>query len=299
MGILRDITPLVEQISIDEAFLDVSGSLRRLGEPRAIGEMIRAEVAERFQITCSVGIAASKSVAKIAGAQVKPDGLLEVPPEQTLAFLRPLPIGALWGAGAKTRASLERLGIRTVGELADARDGAVVRAIGEAAATHLLRLARGQDTAPVHPGRDEKSIGAEVTFDHDLPAGPALRRELLGVVERSAHRLRARSLMCRTVGVKVRTSDFTTVTRSKTLPGPTDATKEILETASALVQSVDLRGLPVRLLGVRLENVVRRSGQPIQATFDQVETTAKSADRAADAVRLRFGEGSLGPGTLI
>jgi DNA polymerase-4 len=167
------------------------------------------------------------------------------------------------------------------------------------AGTHLLRLARGQDTEPVRPEREEKSVGAEVTFETDLAPGPALRRELIGVVERSAHRMRSRGLMCRTVAVKVRTSDFTTVTRSKTLPGPTDVTKEILETATGLVQTVDLKGLRVRLMGVRLENLVGRTGQPVQASFDQVETSGRSVDRAADAVRLRFGEGSLGPGTLI
>jgi DNA polymerase-4 len=304
MELLRAVTPLVQQVSIDEAFLDVTGALRRLGPARQIGERIRAQVRQGFGITCSVGIGRSKSVAKIASTRAKPDGLLEVPPDQTLAFLRPLPINALWGVGAKTEAALARLGIVTVGDLADSPLPTLVRAIGQANAMHLRAMANGQDNAPVVPERDEKSLGAEVTFDTDLPRGPELRRALLQLVERSTQRLRAQGLMCRTVGLKVRTSDFTTVSRARTLDSPVDSAKAVLAVAESLLAAVNLHGLPVRLIGVRLENLVQGEGQAVQLTLDQAAgprepAALRAAEAAADQVRLRFGPKAVRPGTLV
>ncbi|MDR0627203.1 MAG: DNA polymerase IV [Bifidobacteriaceae bacterium] len=299
MALLRDITPVVEQVSIDEAFLDLTGSLRRLGPARTVGESIRRTVFERFSITCSVGIGRSKSVAKIASEQAKPDGLVEVPAEATLAFLRPLPMSALWGLGPKTGETLAGLGLTTVGDLADSPDRLIVRAIGEAAAKHLLALARGQDNAAVRPQRQDKSIGAEETFEHDLPFGPELEREVLRMADKAAHRLRLAEFLCWTVSVKLRTANFKTFSRSRRLAAPTDQTKTVNRVAQELVASLGPGGGSVRLVGVRLEGLVKRSGQPVQATLDQGEAPAPEIDRVADQIRRRFGSGSVTAGTLL
>jgi len=296
---LRSVTPLVEQVSIDEAFLDVTGSIRRLGPPQRIGQAIRRQVAETWSITCSVGIGRSRSVAKIASTRAKPDGLIEVPPEATEEFLRPLGLEVLWGAGAKTRSALARLGLVTVGDLADAPDHLVARSIGQAMAEHLQAMARGQDQAPIVVERQDKSLGAETTFEHDLMPGKAVRQALVGLVERSAHRLRRKSLVSRTVAVKLRRADFSTVSRARTLPQPTDSTKLILAAAEELLRSIDTRGLPIRLIGVRLENLAPSSQVGVQETLDQPQCLPKSADQVSDLIKRRFGEGAVGPGTLV
>ncbi|MDR1799767.1 MAG: hypothetical protein LBR19_07820, partial [Bifidobacteriaceae bacterium] len=241
---------------------------------------------------------------KIASTQAKPDGLLEVPPGQTLSFLRPLPITALWGVGDKTRQALARLGILTVGDLADCPEATAVRAIGPAAAAHLMALARGQDDAPVVPEREEKSLGAEVTFDTDLPPGPELRRALLGLVVKATSRLRAQGLVCRTVGLKVRTSDFATFSRSRTLDSPVDSSQAVMAQVERLLAAVDLHGLPVRLIGVRLEGLAPSQGQAVQLTLDQVAgpqapAAHRAAEVAADRVRQRFGDQAVTPATLV
>jgi DNA polymerase-4 len=300
MGLLRDITPVVEQVSIDEAFLDLTGALARLGPAVGIGQSIRRQVHQRFEITCSVGIGRSKSIAKIASKRAKPDGLLEVPAAQTLAFLHPLPMSELWGLGPKTAAALARLGLATVGDLAGAADAVIARAVGQAAAAHLLALARGQDEAPVEPRHDEKSIGAEETFVRDLPWGEELRREVLRMADKAAHRLRRAELLCWTVSIKLRTADFKTCSRSRTLAAPTDQTKAVAALAQTLVTELERAGGHVRLVGVRLENLVKRAGQPVQASLDWDQAGAGSdIDRVADQVRRRFGVDSITPGTLL
>ncbi|MDR2567028.1 MAG: DNA polymerase IV [Bifidobacteriaceae bacterium] len=299
MGLLAEVTPLVEQVSIDEAFLDLTGSLARLGPARGIGEAVRRSVRERFGITCSVGIGRSKSVAKIASERAKPDGLVDVPANQTLAFLHPLPMSALWGLGPKTAATLGSLGLATIGDLAKSPDEQIVRAIGQAAAAHLLALARGMDHAPVEPHREEKSIGAEETFEHDLPWGDGLRREVLRMADKAAHRLRRADLLCQTVSIKLRTADFKTFSRSRTLASPTDQTKTVNAVAQSLVAALVPVGGHVRLVGVRLENLVGRAGQPIQPALDQADGEGPGIDRIADQVRRRFGDGSVTIGTLI
>lgn len=305
MALLRDVTPLVEQVSIDEAFLDLTGSLKRLGPAAGIGQAIRREVAGRFSITCSVGIGRSKSIAKIASERAKPDGLVEVPAGQTLAFLHPLAMSALWGLGPKTAATLTSLGLATVGDLAEAPNALIVRAIGDSAAAHLLALARGHDDAPVSPHHEEKSVGAEETFAHDLPWGAELGREVLRMAEKAAHRLRRSGLICWTVSVKLRTADFKTFTRSRKLPAPTDQTKTVNAMAQELVASLARpgggarSGGPVRLVGVRLEGLAARSGQPIQPVLGESEEGDPGIDRVADQIRRRFGDGSVTAGTLI
>ncbi|MDR2347719.1 MAG: DNA polymerase IV [Bifidobacteriaceae bacterium] len=299
MALLRDVTPLVEQVSVDEAFLDVTGSLRRLGPARQIAQGIRRSIAEQFGITASAGIGRSKSVAKIASSRAKPDGLLEVPASQTLAFLRPLPVAALWGIGPSAEAALARLGITTVAQLADSPDALIARALGAAGAAHLLALARGEDNAAVVPDRAEKSISAETTFERDLPrGGEELRRAVIALADKTAWRLREAGLMCRTVGAKLRTGDFKTFSRSRTLDAPTDSTRIITGSALRLVAAVPGAGA-VRLAGVRLENLVRRSGSTVQLTLDQRDNEPAELDRVRDRVRRRFGGDALTPGTLI
>ncbi|MDR2254136.1 MAG: DNA polymerase IV [Bifidobacteriaceae bacterium] len=299
MALLREVTPLVEQVSIDEAFLDLTGARKRLGAAPGIVEGLRSQIAQRFGVTASAGIGRSKSVAKIASVRAKPDGLLVVPPERTLAFLRPLPVDALPGIGPHTGAALARLGVRTVADLADSPDTTVARAIGDKAAAHLLALSRGQDDEPVTPEHVEKSISAETTFEQDLPRGcEELRREVMRLADKVAWRLRSAGLMCSTVGVKVRDADFKTHSRSHTLDSPTDSTATITGLALRLVASA--RGAHLtRLAGVRLENLQARAGAPLQETLGQDPSRLPRLDRVRDDVRRRFGGAALTSGTLI
>jgi DNA polymerase-4 len=289
----------MEQVSIDEAFLDVTGALVRLGPAVKIAQDLRQRVHLELGVTCSAGIGRSKSVAKIASRRAKPDGLIEVPADQTREFLRPLPVEELWGIGPKTRQALHRLGLTSVAELADAPDSMVLHAVGEAAGRHLLALARGIDDSPVLALRPDKSIGAERTFEKDLPRGEELRREVIRLADKAAWRLREAGMMCRTVAVKVRGADFETYSRSLTLPNPTDQRVEITKTAHMLVNSVDVGAGLYRLVGVRLENLAPRAGQPLQLAFDQVDGPDRRVDDVLDQVRRRFGGDALGPGTLI
>src|SRR5215468_8516302 len=234
MALFRSVTPLVEPLSMDEAFLDVKGAERRLGRPAWIGEWIRARVADEQGITCSVGVAATKFLAKLASTRCKPDGLLVVPADGAAEFLHPLPVTALWGVGDHSAEVLHRLGLRTVGDVARTPLPALRRALGPAAADHLHALALGHDPRRVVADEPDKSIGAEETFAADVDDHAIVRRELLRLAERTAQRLRGSGQVGRTVGIKVRFADFKTVTRARTLAVPTDVGREIYETALAL-----------------------------------------------------------------
>lgn len=301
MGILRDVTSLVEQVSVDEAFLDVSGARRRLGSPTRIAALVRQRVEAQHGITCSVGIAANKFVAKLASGHAKPDGVLLVPRAATVDFLRVLPVGALWGVGERTAASLERWGIRTVAELADSDVDVVQRAVGRVAGAHLHDLAWGRDPRPVVPGREEKSVGAEETFAVDVRDMGVVESKALELADRCAGRLRAQQLVARTVAVKVRTSDFRTLSRSRTLPQPTDVGRELYLTARDLLAAVDLDGLPVRLIGVRAEGLMPAVDVVRQLTLEESVSgnphARRDAERAMDLVRERFGRAAIGAGT--
>jgi DNA polymerase-4 len=298
MQILRDVTTLVEQVSVDEAFLDVSGARRRLGPPTSIAELIRSRVLAAHGITCSVGIASTKFVAKLGSGHAKPDGVLLVPKDATVPFLRTLPVGALWGVGERTEAALARWGVRTVAELADSDVGTIQRAVGRTAGSHLYDLSWGRDPRPVEPGREEKSIGAEVTFPVDVADPVVVQAKALELADRCAGRLRAQGLVARTIAVKVRTSDFRTLTRSRTLVTPTDVGREVYLAARELLAGVDLGGLPVRLVGVRAEGLSAASSTIRQPTLDEVsgngESSRRDAERAMDRVRERFGSASIG-----
>lgn len=301
MGVLAEATDLVEPVSIDEAFLDVSGAARRLGPPAEIARWIRAEVARRFAITCSVGVADSMFVAKIASGAAKPDGMLVVPHARTVEFLHALPVSALWGVGERTREVLARWGITTVAQLAASDLAEVQRAVGAAAGAHLHDLAWGRDPRRVTPSHAEKSIGAETTFVEDTADRTFLERQLLALADRTAGQLRARDLAARTVAIKVRTSDFRTVTRSRTVASPIDSALEIHDVARDLFRGVDLGGLEVRLVGVRAEGLVRAA--PRQPTLEDAVTgrdeSRRRVDAVVDEVRAQFGAGAIRPAGTI
>ena len=231
MALFGDITPLVEPLSLDEAFLDVRGAVRRLGSPSAIAQTIRDRVYDEQGITCSVGVAATKFLAKLASGLAKPDGLLVVPRDDALSVLHPLPVGALWGVGERTEEVLHRYGLRTIGDIAHTSRETLRRILGEATGTSLFELAWGRDPRPVVPEQVERSIGAEETFAHDVDDPQVVHRELLRLAERTAARLRSAGQVGRTVSIKVRFADFTTITRARTLREPTDVARDVYATA--------------------------------------------------------------------
>ena len=297
MRIFREVTPVVEPLSIDEAFLDVAGAVRLFGPPGRIAHDLRARVLRETGLTCSVGAGATKFIAKLASTRSKPDGLLVVPPEQTLEFLHPLPIDALWGVGPSTREALQRRGIRLVRDLADTPPGVLAGWLGPAAGAKLHDLAWGRDPRRVHTARIEKSIGHENTFGRDIGDPLALRRELLEQADRVAVRLRSAGYRARTVSLKVRFADFTTITRSKTLPEATDLARRIHEETVALLDAVDLAGRAVRLLGTRGEQLVRADDEAPGLWSDQDRW--RGAETAADRAVLRFGRGAVRPAALL
>ena len=299
MEVFRSVTPLVEPISLDEAFLDVRGAARRLGGPRQIGEWIRATVEDEQGITCSVGVASSKFVAKLASARCKPDGLLVVPAEDVVAFLHPLPVGALWGVGEKTEDVLRRLGLHTVGDLAHTPVATLTRALGPATGAHLAALAWGRDDRVVVPHEPDKSIGAENTFSTDVDDPAVVTRELLRLSERTAARLRASGQVGRTVSIKVRFADFTTITRARTLPEATDVGRVVYDTAVGLYSALGLERARIRLVGVRVEGIVDASLQPHQLQLGEREHGWRDAEQAVDRATRRFGAGAVRPATLV
>ena len=299
MEVFRSVTPLVEPISLDEAFLDVRGAARRLGGPRQIGEWIRATIEDEQGITCSVGVASSKFVAKLASARCKPDGLLVVPPTEVVSFLHPLPVGALWGVGDKTEEILHRLGLRTVGDLAHTPVATLTRALGPAAGAHLAALAWGRDERVVVPHEPDKSIGAENTFSTDVDDPAVIARELLRLSERTAARLRAAGQVGRTVSIKVRFADFTTLTRARTLPEATDVGRVVYDTAVGLYDALGLERARIRLVGVRVEGILDASEQPHQLLLGEREHGWREAEQAVDRAARRFGAGAVRPATLV
>jgi DNA polymerase-4 len=299
MEVFRSITPLVEPISLDEAFLDVRGAARRLGSPRQIGEWIRATVEDEQGITCSVGVASTKFVAKLASARCKPDGLLVVPAGEVVAFLHPLPVGALWGVGGKTEQVLHDLGLHTVGDLAHTPVTTLTRALGQASGSHLAALAWGRDERSVVPHEPDKSIGAEHTFGVDVDDPAVIARELLRLSERTAARLRASAQVGRTVSIKVRFADFTTITRARTLPEATDVGRVVYETALGLYDALGLERARIRLVGVRVEAVGDAAGAQHQLELGEREHGWRDAEQAVDKAARRFGAGSVRPATLV
>jgi DNA polymerase-4 len=299
MAVFASVTPIVEPLSLDEAFLDVSGARRRLGRPRQIAQRIRDTIADEQGITCSVGVATTKFIAKLASGLAKPDGLLVVPETEVVGFLHQLPVGALWGVGDRTEEVLQRLGLRTVADIAHTPLDTLRRALGDNAGPALHALAWGRDSRQVVPTRRERSIGADETFSFDVDDPAFIHRELLKLSDRTAARVRAAGMVGRTISIKVRFSDFTTITRSKTLRDPTDVSRDIYSTARALFDGLGLQRARLRLVGVRMEGLLDSDQAPIQGLLDEPEHGWRDADRAVDKASARFGAGAVRPASLV
>ena len=303
MEIFRQVTPLVEAVSLDEAFLDVSGSTRRLGSPLQIAEHIRARVADEQRITCSVGVAGSVSVAKLASRRAKPDGVLVVPPREVTRFLHPLDVGELYGVGEKTREQLHRLGLRTVGDVAHTPLATLQRGIGAVSGNQLHHLAWGTDRRAITARRGthepDKSMGSDETFGRDTDDRGVVLRELLRLSAKVTARMRTAGVAGRTVTLKVRFADFTTITRSRTLGDATDVTGEVHATATALFDALGLQRARIRLVGVRVEGLMPRDQVQRQLVLGARDRGWEDADRAADAAALRFGGGAVRRATLL
>ncbi len=297
MEIFHSFTPWVEPISLDEAFLDVTGSEKLLGTGREIAVAIRKKVEEQEGITCSVGIAPSKFIAKLASAHCKPNGMLEITTDRILTFLHPLPIQAMWGVGPKTAEVLERLGLRTIEDIAKLPRATLIRALGEANGASLYELAWGRDYRDVTPEEPDRSISAAETFPQDLDNPEEILTEFLRLTERATARLRDRGLFAKTISIKVRFADFSTINRSKTLPLPIDSTHDVYEVAKGLYQGLRIDRARLRLVGVSLENLSQEA--PHQMMLGEREVGWRQAEGAMDQARARFGNGSVRPARLI
>jgi DNA polymerase-4 len=294
-AVFRSFTPMVEGLSVDEAFLDVSGLSRHFSHPVEVGDEIRSVIASEIGLPASVGVAATKFVAKLASESAKPNGIRHVAHEDQIAFLQALPVDALWGVGPATLAALARLGVETVGDLAGLPEATVATSLGQASARHLLDLANGRDPRPVIPDSEAKSISVEETFARDLVGADRVEAALLSQSQRLAGRLRRAGLAAKTIVVKVRYEDFTTVTRSHTGDRPIDAARDIFDAGKRLVAETD-RSRPVRLLGMGGQGLVD-AGRPRQLTIDDNDRWDRLADAVSDIAQ-RFGDTSIGPARL-
>ena len=305
MEIFRSHTPLVEPLSLDEAFLDVTGSRKLLGSTRQIADSIRAQVLDQEHLPCTVGVSAKKFISKLASGKAKPQasatgpipghGVLVVPPSQELAFLHPLPLRDLWGVGPKTRAKLDRLGIDTVGELAALPVAAVINCVGQASGQHLHDLANGIDTRPVVPDQELKSVSHEETFSTDIDDREQLECELVRMADAVGRRLSVGNHQGRTINIKVRYLDFTTLSRSITIDHSTDSGRTIAREAKQLLAKVEIKP-GVRLLGVGVTNLGGDGSR--QLRLGEEVDLWDDAERTVDEIRDRFGSGSIGPAVL-
>jgi DNA polymerase IV len=291
-------TPLVEPLSLDEAFLDVSGSIRLFGSPEAIGRRIKSAIAA-LGLACSVGVAPNKFIAKVASQRAKPGGLIVVPVESVTAWLHPLPVSALWGVGERTGEVMRRLGLKTVGDIATISRRTLERALGDALGSHLHALAHGIDDRPVVAVEAPKSVGSEMTFASDLDNSEDILREVLRLADRTAARLRAKGLCGRTVTLKVRWSNFKTITRSRTLDEAVDTPTEIYGVARELWRPLDSPRVRVRLLGVSASGLLAGPPRRQLDLFGEDRGRWAGAARAVDDIRGRFGDAAVRPATLL
>ena len=300
MGVLAEFTPLVEPLSIDEAFLDVSGATKLFGTPAQIARRIRAEVHARTGLTCSVGAASTKFVAKLASGKCKPNGLLVVPEADTVPFLHALPVGALWGVGERTERRLRSRGISTVHELAHTPAHVLERLLGPAMAQRLADLAWGRDERSVVVERPEKSVSHEQTFDVDVVSHAVLEREVRAQADAVAVRLRRAGLVAGTVAVKLRWASFETVTRQERLERPTSTGLVLFRAAARLLDALHQEGRAVRLIGVRADGL-SLAGEATALTLwdDTGDDDWDAAEQAVDSATARFGRDALRPASLL
>jgi DNA polymerase IV len=298
MSIFHDITPLVEPISLDEAFLDVTGARRLLGDGQTIAKLIRARVEQKEGITCSVGIAHNKFIAKIASNQCKPNGLLEIDPERVLDFLHPLAAKEIWGVGPKTNEQLAKMGLQTVGDIANTPRSTLIRVLGQASGSSLYELAWGRDYRDVEIEHIEKSISSSETFDQDFDSQEEILKEFLRLTERSVERMREKGFAAGTISIKVRFTDFKTISRSKTVDLPITGTQEIFEVVKNLYLALNLENVLIRLVGVSLDSLVEDE-EINQMVLGQRTSGWQQADKAVDRIKNKFGSASLRPARLV
>jgi DNA polymerase-4 len=294
--ILLSFTPVVEPLSLDEAFLDATGAMLLFGSPKEMGERIRAAVRNELNIDASVGIGPNKLVAKLASTRAKPDGLLLVPATEVLSFLHPLPVAALWGIGEKTGETLRRLGIRTVGELAATPRGILDRVLGESHGESLATLAAGGDTRTVVPFEAPKSVSHEETYPRDLDQPEEILREILALSHRVAARLRAEGYRARTITLKLRLPSFSTLTRARTIATPTDLGADIFRIAGELFRRLPEGRRRFRLIGVSATGLAPAAAEQVALVR---EGRWEEAERALDRIQKRFGKGTAMPATLL
>jgi len=294
--ILEQFTPLVEPLSIDEAFLDVTGSTGLFGSPEEIAREIRRRVRAKTELTASIGVASNKFLAKLASDLDKPDGLVIVPRDGVQEFLDPLPISRLWGVGKATLPKFEELGVRTFADARRLSEDQLRARFGEAG-EQFYRLVRGIDDREVVPDREAKSISHEVTFPVDVDDHEHLRNVLLGQTDQVARRLRRYNLFTRTVTLKIRSGDFKTITRNRTLDSATDETDVLWQAVMDLFNAWARQHPPaVRLIGVGVSQLSTGEGQQLSLFGQQESTRRQQLDQAMDAIRDRFGEGAIGRG---
>ncbi|MCB0862349.1 MAG: DNA polymerase IV [Solirubrobacterales bacterium] len=303
--IFNDTAPVVEGISIDEAFLDVSGMEHIAGTPVEIAAELRRRVLAEAGLPISVGVARTKFLAKVASGASKPDGLLLVDPDREQAFLHPLPIQALWGVGKVTTARLNAIGIRTVGEVARSSRVRLASEIGDSAARHLLDLANGRDPRPVEPRERRKSIGAQSAFQRGSRSSGQIESLAAALVDRTARRLRAADRACRTVSVGLRFGDFSRASRARTLPFPTDETgtilaavRELLDASASEISEKDLTLIGISLGNLEGADTVQME-LPLGRGPGQGPADASALDQAVDVVRARFGEDVIKRASMI
>ena len=299
MEIFQSFSPYVEPISLDEAFLDVTGARKLMGSRREIAIKIKEKILKDENLTCSVGIAPNKFIAKLASGRCKPNGILEIAPDRILEFLHPLPVSEIWGVGPKTNELLLELGLRTVSDIANTPKTTLIRALGESTGEALYELSWGRDLREVEVEEVDKSISSAQTFDMDIDDEEIILKEILRMAERASSRMRSKGLSTRTISIKVRFADFKTITRSKSTDFAISSTKDIYKVAKSLYLKLNLNRARIRLVGVSLENL-----QKSELTFEQMELGERDkgwreATAAIDAASQRFGDGSVRPARLL
>ncbi len=290
MALFYEITPQVEPLSIDEAYLDVTGTQLLWGAPEQVAYTLKARIRDRFNLPCSIGVATNKLVAKIATERAKPDGVCVVPPGDEARFLAPLPIERLWGVGPKAAATLRAMPIETIGQLANAPREVIARRFGANHADDMIRRAQGIDDVPVVVDRGSKQISQEVTFARDVADEERLRRVLLELSEGVGTRLRAEGVEARTIAVKLRYADFSTLTRQITLPDSTHLDQPIYEAAWSLFQKTWTRR-PVRLLGVAAHKLGAAAHQ--LSLFEPLDSRCERLTETVDKIRARYGDHAI------